>query len=639
LTEGSFSGVASKGGAPRGRAEGEEDGDARMQIIRDPAQIAELYKSLLKGARQEVQLIMPSANSVRRQKKLGILGLVADMAAKKNVQVRMVVPASEDIVKELQAMDPAVSMRFSQAGAGPKMTFVIVDRAILLSIELKDDSKESFEEATGLALYSGSRPTVNSYISIFERLWSEADTSNKLRVSEKLKDEFINIAAHELRTPIMPILGAANILSAEFASTDNQTIRNSIAIITRNAYKLQKLAVDILQAARIESGNFKLSVSEANLGEIIQRAISDIQSKYSEQARYAAASSGRQDNNSSNLRTLIVRVIGDIDGPGEHALSKTIHFTHPPPPLLQADEQQGRPDAGGLYVRCDADKVEQVISNLLDNAMKFTPEGGAVVVSASMLDGMAVVSVKDEGPGIDPLIRDAMFQKFVTKSENGTGLGLYLAKKIVEAHGGKIWGSNNESGRGATFMFTLPVSPYSTLSRGKAERQQQLPLEMADRSFVSMEIMRRQALQKIDGMKMNLIMARDEAIRRRNEKLEEFQARVEESRKLLIARQEILNRQVDYNKTRRKVDDRIEQGLEGLKKVIEDLMENVVAGEQAIESVSLNPALYEAIRLEVDKVTSTEFFQSIKRQVQECSAISSNNGGRNDGDGGGGNNI
>jgi hypothetical protein len=256
-----------------------------------------------------------------------------------------------------------------------------------------------------------------------------------------------------------------------------------------------------------------------------------------------------------------------------------------------------------------------------------------------MLDGMAVVSVKDEGPGIDPLIRDAMFQKFVTKSENGTGLGLYLAKKIVEAHGGKIWGSNNESGRGATFMFTLPVSPYSTLSRGKAERQQQLPLEMADRSFVSMEIMRRQALQKIDGMKMNLIMARDEAIRRRNEKLEEFQARVEESRKLLIARQEILNRQVDYNKTRRKVDDRIEQGLEGLKKVIEDLMENVVAGEQAIESVSLNPALYEAIRLEVDKVTSTEFFQSIKRQVQECSAISSNNGGRNDGDGGGGNNI
>ena len=114
-----------------------------------------------------------------------------------------------------------------------------------------------------------------------------------------------------------------------------------------------------------------------------------------------------------------------------------------------------------LIVLGDPERIQQVLSNLLRNALKFTKEGTINVRvgknnSSSHPD--AVVSISDSGQGIDPEVLNNLFEKFVSKSEKGTGLGLFISKSIVEAHGGKIWGENNKDGKGATFTFTLPLA-------------------------------------------------------------------------------------------------------------------------------------------------------------------------------------
>jgi signal transduction histidine kinase len=108
-------------------------------------------------------------------------------------------------------------------------------------------------------------------------------------------------------------------------------------------------------------------------------------------------------------------------------------------------------------VEADKDRISQVISNLLANAVKFTNEG-VIRIAAEKNNGEILVSIKDTGTGVDPEILPRLFTKFVTKPETGgTGLGLFISKSIVEAHGGRIWAENNTDGKGATFYFSLPL--------------------------------------------------------------------------------------------------------------------------------------------------------------------------------------
>jgi len=111
-------------------------------------------------------------------------------------------------------------------------------------------------------------------------------------------------------------------------------------------------------------------------------------------------------------------------------------------------------------VKADKEKLIQVISNLLNNAIKFTEEGTISVSTEVKGNGRmeVLVTIKDTGQGIHPEIEPRLFSKFASKSLQGTGLGLFIAKSIVEAHGGKIWAENNSGGKGATFTFSLPVS-------------------------------------------------------------------------------------------------------------------------------------------------------------------------------------
>jgi signal transduction histidine kinase len=239
-----------------------------------------------------------------------------------------------------------------------------------------------------------------------KRRTRELDKSNKqlseanqqLKVHDKMQREFINIAAHELRTPVQPILGLSEILQSKERDEEK---RRLVDIIFRNAKRLQGLTEDILDVTRIESHSLRLKKEEFNLNDVIVNCINDVTIK-----------------NGKNIKLLY--------------------------------------EPKDIIVEGDKGRISQVISNLLSNALKFTTDGSISIILEKK-DSQVTVSIKDTGPGIDSELFPRLFSKFASKSYSGTGLGLFIAKSIIESHNGKIWGDNNIDGKGATFSFSLPI--------------------------------------------------------------------------------------------------------------------------------------------------------------------------------------
>ena len=230
----------------------------------------------------------------------------------------------------------------------------------------------------------------------------------RLELHDKMQKDFINIAAHELRTPIQPILGLVQVLRSRIdKDNSNGKVRTEerylLDVVIRNARRLQRLAEDILDVTRIESQALILNKKRFNLKEIISNTVQDIKSQ---------------------------------------ADSKKVKI------LFVSDSN--------IFVEADEERITQVISNLLSNAIKFTMEG-TISILVKQKDSYATVSIKDVGTGIDSEILPRLFTKFASKSFEGTGLGLFISKSIIEDHGGKMWAENNAEGKGATFSFSLPL--------------------------------------------------------------------------------------------------------------------------------------------------------------------------------------
>lgn len=239
-----------------------------------------------------------------------------------------------------------------------------------------------------------------------------AEANDQLKVHDRMQKEFINIAAHELRTPIMPILGDAEFLEHHFNDQANivQVEKEQISSIIRNAKRLDRLAQDILDVTKIESKTLKLNKETFSLSSVITDVVQDA-----------------------------VQLIAD----SEVKSRKDLRISS------KCDEN--------ISVYADKSRITQVVANLLNNAIKFTEEG-YVIIEAFKQEGMIIVSVKDSGSGIDQEILPRLFSKFTTQSDvGGTGLGLFISKSIVEAHLGTIWAVNNANEKGATFFFTIPI--------------------------------------------------------------------------------------------------------------------------------------------------------------------------------------
>jgi signal transduction histidine kinase len=251
--------------------------------------------------------------------------------------------------------------------------------------------------------------------------------NEQLQVHDKLQKEFINIASHEMKTPTQAILGFSHLLQ-----THPEKKEEIIHKIKRNAVRLQRLTNDILDVTRIESQTLKLNKQQFNLNQLISDIVEDYR------------------NQISNANVL----------------------------LIHKSEKTNDDDNIPIFLEADKSRLTQVISNLLDNAIKFTREGTISItlkkkIKEQVSDSQqqeAVIAIEDTGTGIPPEILPRLFSKFATESPTGgTGLGLFISKSIVEAHGGKIKGENYSYNmkRGARFTFSIPLSSHNNRHKSK----------------------------------------------------------------------------------------------------------------------------------------------------------------------------
>jgi len=399
-----------------------------IQVLSNRQRIKLIYLSIVRSAQKEVLLIFPTANAIRREEQLGIFSELY-RASQRGVRVRILTAEDDFIKAQLDDLKRnGVVVRRIEAPSEAKFKLLIVDKRVSLVIETKNDAKGTFEQAVGLATFSNSNATVLPYVTIFESFWRETDLYEKAREADRLKDEFVNIAAHELRNPIAPITAGADfaidelkkIKEGKFDEGTIASLAENLDMILRNASKLHRLSEDLLQVSKLESGTFTLHVEEVQLKRILEQTIEDAKKK--------AASQNKD-----------VAIVLDY--------------------RLKSNSPQGE-----FILYCDSSKTTQVLYNLLDNAIKFI-EKGDIVLSAAMYDeNNIVIKVEDSGQGIDPSIKDKLFEKFTSTSHRGTGLGLFLSKKIVEAHAGRIWAEDSPVGNGAIFAFTMPIdlSPIET---------------------------------------------------------------------------------------------------------------------------------------------------------------------------------
>jgi len=404
---------------PMNKRKEEEDILGKTELIQNPLSVQTLFINMVKSAEHEVLLLLPTINAFLREQRLGIIQLLRQGSAERDVIIKILVPADPLITNHLgdmasregkEGIERKTNFEFRSPGefAVSTVTIVVVDKKESLVFEKKDDSKESFIEALGLATYSNSKPTVMSYFSIFESLWKQVALYEQLKIHDKMQNEFINIASHEMKTPTQSILGYAELLE------DSCKKSEEVEAIKRNAERLQKLATNLLDVTRIESQTLKLRKEMVNINEKIANVKKDFENQF------------------RHLRTLRILLIEP--------------FENIP-----------------IYVHADKVRLYEVIANLLSNAIKFTQKG-TISISTDTRSNInnnideVIIRIRDTGVGIHPEILPRLFTKFATRSDRGTGLGLFISKGIVEAHGGEIWAENNSDGNGATFSFTLPLS-------------------------------------------------------------------------------------------------------------------------------------------------------------------------------------
>jgi two-component system sensor histidine kinase VicK len=387
-----------------------------IEVIPSSAKAHDKYLNIVKSASEEILLIFPTTSAFIRQEKIGVIQLAEEAAKERNVIVRILVPANsliEQIIARLiQHYPNHIGVRYIEQMLNAKATILVVDRRESLVIELKDDTKSTFVEAVGLSTYSNTKAGVLSYVAIFENLWIQSDLYEQLKRHDKMQEEFINIAAHELRTPIQPILGLTQVIRSRIGDREEEA--ELLNVISRNAKKLQQLTENILDVTRIESKSLQPNKKQFNLREMVSDAMADCKSQLKEYGSIRLELVSKED----------------------------------------------------VFVEADDARIGQVISNLLNNALRFTQQKGEEgIISVTLEEHKndddnnkeVIVSIKDTGIGIAPEIMPRLFTKFATKSKSGTGLGLFISKSIVEAHGGKIWAQNNADGKGATFAFSLPI--------------------------------------------------------------------------------------------------------------------------------------------------------------------------------------
>ena len=395
-----------------------------IDIIRDRKCAESLFTSEIQHARSEVLI---AVSSIRYLEYLTEIGLINSIKQAKSKGVNVMILYSEekrDGIAAVQVISAITRYAKIKRISGIQGSILLIDNSKVLTIS-EDERVDAL-----VAIHSDSKSLVKNFGSLLDTLWNEteilksiirvkdnladinkqlAEANEQLKIHHKMQEEFINIASHEIKTPTQAILGYS-----EMSEMEPERSKEYLQPILRNARRLQKLTNDILDVTRIESQSLNLNKERVNLDDVISSVLVDYRNQI------------ERERNQKDIK------------------------------LVYENNDDNKPR--DIFVEADRERLTQVISNLISNAIKFTQEG-VIKVSVEVKDNRdAVITVKDNGEGIDSEIMPRLFTKFVTKSIMGTGLGLFISKSIVDAHGGKIWGENNKDGRGATFTFSLPLS-------------------------------------------------------------------------------------------------------------------------------------------------------------------------------------
>ncbi|HEU5120558.1 MAG TPA: HAMP domain-containing sensor histidine kinase [Candidatus Nitrosocosmicus sp.] len=443
-------------------------------VIEDPSETEKIFSNLVNNAKEEILVMFPSIGALTRE------GLFIELLNRKGIEhiaISIMSPLNRDIKNYLSVTNKHenikqyenIAVREIAKSQRIKSTILIVDKKFLLTVELYDDSKQTFREASGLSTYSTSKPTVSSYISIFDSLWDQIELYHNLRTaneklveSEQVEREFINTAAHELRTPTQAITGYIEMddelfdhlikqedkLEQQALQRLHKKLFEHHESISRNATRLENLINNLLDVARIDSNQKNMIMLQ-------------------------------------KVKVDLVREIRDLVNfhLDQKIKDKNIKINFINNTLLK--EQ--------YWILTDRSRLNQILNNLVDNAIKFSKYSGNLDILIYENPGIQVnekrrnknmnksdsplrninsaksndqnevteqvyVAISDSGKGISPSVLPRLFEKFNTDSDVGTGLGLYISKKLVEALGGRIWAFNNNDGIGSTFVFNLPLA-------------------------------------------------------------------------------------------------------------------------------------------------------------------------------------
>jgi signal transduction histidine kinase len=304
----------------------------------------------------------------------------------------------------------------------------------------------------------------NEFLSQINNLVSEIRLIQDKYENQK---EFINVAAHELRTPAQAIMGYVDMISLKPAN-----VQKYLDLISTNADRLHKLVIDILDTSRIERDKLILNKENFNIVNLIDRAVYDVNSKIA--------------GKTNRVQRMIVEKYNQI--PKDHNITEFSDNKLQTKDLFNNSSLVKRSldckEIDTIVINADINRINQVIYNLINNSLRFASDGiikvEILVISNDRLrfnkndkdhsdledktsndqpiENYVLIRVSDKGSGINPIVFPKLFTKFASDPlTGGTGLGLYISKKIVEAHGGKIWAENNKGGKGTTVSFMLPV--------------------------------------------------------------------------------------------------------------------------------------------------------------------------------------
>lgn len=366
--------------------------------------------------KKEVMVILPSTNGFFRTEMSGGFEKIDKIGAK-GIQIKIMTLPNQEYLSEISKIKTKYTNIIFRDVEQVNTLFnriMLFDKETTVIWEVKDDDQIKHTDALGKAIFIDGIKTSETIASIFDILWNLSETHaslkeahQKLKLHDKVQSRFMDIVTHELRTPLQSILGITEILKEDVKNIEQKLM---LRIIMANAKKLQRMSENILDITRLEGNILYLNKEEFNLNEL--------------------------------GKSTVIDYITNTDS------NRSISFVY-------------QNFDNSYVVRADKNRIAQVIQNLIDNSVRFTNNDGKIVLTLSEktihCKEIVVLSVTDNGEKLRPEILSRLFTKFSLDSHYGVGIGLYLSKKLIEAHNGRIWALNNRNETGCTFSFGIPI--------------------------------------------------------------------------------------------------------------------------------------------------------------------------------------